>query len=63
VTRFTERGLGTTLLEVAMERIRIRKPVKPRQRPKILPLDPRDPDIVRAKTVRDRAGATRGRAA
>jgi hypothetical protein len=46
-----------------MERIRIAKPVKPRERPKILPLDPRDPDILRAKTLQERALATRRRAA
>jgi len=46
-----------------MERIRIPKPVKPRERPKILPLDPRDPEILRAKTLRERAAATRHRAA
>jgi hypothetical protein len=35
-----------------MERIRIeRKPVKRKIRPEVLPLDPRDPDIVRAKRV------------
>jgi hypothetical protein len=50
-------------VEVAMERIRIPKPVKPRERPKILPLDPRDPEILRAKTLRERAAATRHRAA
>jgi len=36
-----------------MERIRIAKPVKPKERPKILPLDPRDPEIVRAKAIQD----------
>jgi hypothetical protein len=46
-----------------MERIRIRKPMKPKERPKVLPLDPRDPDIVRAKTLQERAVATRRRAA
>jgi hypothetical protein len=46
-----------------MERIRIAKPVKPRKRPKILPLDPRDPDIVRAKALQVRVTAPRGRAA
>jgi len=36
-----------------MERIRVeRKPVKRKiRRPEILPLDPRDPDIVRAKQL------------
>ena len=35
-----------------MERIRIeRKPVKRRVRPDVPPLDPRDPDIVRAKAL------------
>jgi len=35
-----------------MERIRIeRKPVKRKIRPEVLPLDPRDLDIVRAKRV------------
>jgi hypothetical protein len=46
-----------------MERIRIRKPMKPKERPKVLPLDPRDPDIVRAKALQVRAAAPRGRAA
>jgi hypothetical protein len=46
-----------------MERIRISKPVKPRERPKILPLDPRDPDIVRAKAVQERRVAPREGAA
>jgi hypothetical protein len=46
-----------------MERIRIAKPVKPRERPKVLPLDPRDPDIVRAKAIQVRTAAPRGRAA
>jgi hypothetical protein len=46
-----------------MERIRIRKPMKSKERPKILPLDPRDPDIVRAKGLPARAAAPRGRAA
>jgi hypothetical protein len=56
--------MGTTLsVEVAMERIRIRKPMKPRERPKVLPLDPRDPDIVRAKSVQQRSVAIRPRAA
>jgi len=33
-----------------MERIRVeRKPLKRKIRPDVLPLDPRDPDIVRAK--------------
>jgi hypothetical protein len=46
-----------------MERIRISKPVKPKERPKVLPLDPRDPDIVRAKALEVRPSAPRGRAA
>jgi hypothetical protein len=46
-----------------MERIRIAKPVKPRERPKILPLDPRDPDIVRAKAIQNRYVSPRHRAA
>jgi len=46
-----------------MERIRIEKPVKPRERPKILPLDPRDPAIVRAKAIREGRVSPRGRAA
>lgn len=46
-----------------MERIRIAKPMKPRERPKVLPLDPRDPDIVHAKAIQVRAAAPRGRAA
>jgi hypothetical protein len=38
-----------------MERIRIeRKPVKRKIRPEVLPLDPRDPDIVRAKRLLER---------
>lgn len=44
-----------------MERIRIAKPVKPNERPKILPLDPRDPDIVRAKAIQDRYRSPRPR--
>lgn len=40
-----------------MQRIRIeRKPKKPRERPKILALDPRDPDILRAKAIQERYG-------
>jgi hypothetical protein len=50
-------------MEVAMERIRISKRVKPREHPKILPLDPRDPDIVRAKAIQDRSHSPRPRAA
>ena len=50
-------------VEVARERIGIAKPVKPKERTKILPLDPRDPDIVRAKALQVRASAPRGRAA
>jgi hypothetical protein len=48
-----------------MERIRIeRKPVKPRgPEPKILPLDPRDPDILRAKAIQTRYRPPRRRAA
>jgi hypothetical protein len=48
-----------------MERIRIeRKPVK-RRRPesRILALDPRDPDIVRAKAIQERYRPPRRRAA
>jgi len=45
-----------------MERIRIAKPVKPKERPRILPLDPRDPDIVRAKALPVPLAAPRGRA-
>jgi hypothetical protein len=38
-----------------MERIKIEKRrVKPRPRPKILPLDPRDPDILHAKAIQER---------
>ena len=48
-------------MEVAMERIRIAKPVKKRERPKILPLDPRDPDIVRAKAIQNRYRSPRPR--
>jgi hypothetical protein len=51
-------------VEVGMERIRIdRKRVKPRPRPKILPLDPRDPDILRAKAIQARYLPPRRRAA
>jgi hypothetical protein len=46
-----------------MERIRIAKPVKPRERPKVLPLDPRDPDVVRAKALQERHRPARRRAA
>jgi hypothetical protein len=46
-----------------MERIRIAMPVRPKERPEVLPLDPRDPDILRAKSVQVRASAPRGRAA
>jgi hypothetical protein len=46
-----------------MERIRIAKPRKPRERLKILPLDPRDPDIVRAKAVQERRVSPREGAA
>jgi hypothetical protein len=36
-----------------MKRIRIQRPTARRERPwlKVLPLDPRDPDVVRAKTL------------
>jgi hypothetical protein len=35
-----------------MHRIKVeRKPMKPRPRPEVLPLDPRDPDIVHAKSL------------
>jgi hypothetical protein len=35
-----------------VERIRVeRRPVKRKIRPEVLPLDPRDPDIVRAKEL------------
>ena len=36
-----------------MKRIRIHKPRTPRERPlqEVLPADPRDPDVVRAKTL------------
>ena len=45
-----------------MERIRIeRKPVKRKIRPEILPLDPRDPDVVRAKELARRVSARRRR--
>ncbi|MGH2590317.1 MAG: hypothetical protein ACRDGW_05910 [Actinomycetota bacterium] len=48
-----------------MERIRIeRKPVKTPPGPaNILPLDPRDPDIVRAKAIQERYVPPRRRAA
>jgi hypothetical protein len=57
--------LGTApRVEVGMERIRIeKKRVKPRSRPKILPLDPRDPDILHAKAIRERYVPPRPRAA
>lgn len=68
---FTHRGFRPEcrgyrcVVEVAMQRIRIeRKPAKPRRRPaKILPLDPRDPDIVRAKAIQERYVPPRRRAA
>lgn len=51
-------------VEVGMERIRIEKrTVKPRPRPKILPLDPRDPDILHAKAIQERYVPPRRRAA
>jgi hypothetical protein len=51
-------------VEVGMERIRIdRRRVKPRPRPKILPLDARDPDILRAKAIQERYRPPRRRAA
>lgn len=51
-------------VEVGMERIRVeKKHVKPRPRPKILPLDPRDPDILRAKAIQERYLPPRRRAA
>ena len=35
-----------------MQRIRVeRRPMRPRPRPEVLPLDPHDPDIVRAKAL------------
>jgi hypothetical protein len=47
-----------------MERIRIeRKKAKPKERPNLLPLDPRDPDIVRAKAIQERYRPPRRRAA
>jgi hypothetical protein len=51
-------------VEAGMERIRIeRKPKRPREQPKILPLDPRDPDILHAKAVQERYRPLRRRAA
>ena len=47
-----------------MERIRIEnRRVKPRPRSKILPLDPRDPDILHAKAIQERHLLPRRRAA
>jgi hypothetical protein len=48
-----------------MQRIRVGKtPVKkPRPRPQILPLDPRDPDILHAKAIQERYLPPRRRAA
>ena len=38
-----------------MQRIRVdRKSVKPKPRPEILPLDARDPEVVRAKRLLER---------
>jgi hypothetical protein len=37
------------------ERIERKAPKRPRRSVEILPLDPRDPDIVRAKHLEDRA--------
>jgi len=45
----------------AMPRIRIRKPVSRRtRRPSVLPLDARDPDVVRAKELARKGGGTAG---
>jgi hypothetical protein len=56
--------MGTTLpVEVAMERIRIAKPVRRKERPKILPLDARDPDVIHAKAIRARYHPHRRRVA
>ena len=48
-----------------MRRERIEKPKAPRERtlPEILPLDPRDPAIVRAKVLAERSAPPRRRAA
>jgi hypothetical protein len=47
-----------------MERIRIeRKPAKRRRPAMVLPLDPRDPDILRAKAIQARYRPPRRRAA
>jgi hypothetical protein len=48
-----------------MQRIRVeKKPAKkPRLLPKILPLDPRDPDILHAKAIQERYLPPRRRAA
>lgn len=64
VSDATRVGTGA-VVEVTMQRTRIeRKPAKPRPRPvKILPLDPRDPDIVRAKAIQERYLPPRRRAA
>jgi hypothetical protein len=51
---FLPTTIGETAHEVmAMRRERIehRTPRRPRRLPEILPLDPRDPDIVRAKAL------------
>ena len=46
-----------------MQRIRIeRKPTRRNERPDVLPLDPRDPDVVRAKRL-DAASRRRKREA
>lgn len=51
--------------EVAMQRIRVEKlPAKKvRPRPQVLPLDPRDPDILHAKAIQERYLPPRRRAA
>lgn len=51
--------------EVAMKRIWVEKPPakKVRPRPQVLPLDPRDPDILHAKAIQERYLPPRRRAA
>jgi hypothetical protein len=46
-------GIWRVIEEIAVKRIRIDKPRARRERPwrEVLPADPRDPDVVRAKTL------------
>ncbi len=45
-----------------MKRVRIEKPTGRRERPwlEVLPLDPRDPDVIRAKSQAVSRAASRG---